>query len=339
MSLTLQQLPAHLKKQLAPIYHLQGDDVLLQNEARDQICHRARALGFIDKQLHVVMPDFDWSDLSVTLQQQGLFEDKTLIDLRHLTGKFDKKAVEVLMPFLSNPSGSKCVIITTGKLTKAQLSTKFYKALADAATTIKLWPIARHQLPAWVADRMKRFGLRASQDAIAFLCDATEGNLVATQQALWQLQLLHPNDTVTLAMIQAVVSRHTHYTIYDLAQAALSGQSQQCLTILDSLRLDGVEPVLIAWNMVRELRAVCRLRSQLDQGKSLSSVLSSVWKSQQAVYQKALRTHSTQQLLALLARGSAIDLIIKGQRQGDCWLAFRSWVLGVSGCPLPVELS
>ena len=139
-------------------------------------------------------------------------------------------------------------------------------------------------------------------------------------------------------MMQAVVRRQTHYTIYDLAQAALSGQSQQCLTILDSLRLDGVEPVLIAWNMVRELRAVYRLRSQLDQGKSLSSVLSSVWKSQQAVYQKALRTHSRQQLLALLARGSAIDLIIKGQSQGDCWLAFRSWVLGVSGCPL-VELS
>ncbi|MBT6669194.1 MAG: DNA polymerase III subunit delta, partial [Gammaproteobacteria bacterium] len=54
MKLRPEQLPAQLKKGLAPVYLLSGDEPLLLQEAADQILQAARSAGFEERSLFTV---------------------------------------------------------------------------------------------------------------------------------------------------------------------------------------------------------------------------------------------------------------------------------------------
>jgi len=331
MQVNARQLQQSLKKELNPIYHIMGDDVLLQNESRDLIISSAKKTGALRSDLHIVTQDFDWQWFADFLWQQSLFDDNVVVDLRHPTGKFDKKSSEILKKYFANPSSSKTLVITTNKLTKAQLSTKFYKELDKHAVTIKLWPIVGAEFSKWIVAKLQQVNLSADMQAIKLLSEYTEGNLLAARQAIDMLGLLHSGQKITCAIMQEVVTQSSRYSIYDLTNAALSQNCPHALQILRRLQSIGVDPILILWSITREVRSLLSMACKLEQGCSLSSVLSSVWKSQSQLYQKALRTLNVVDLQLMLQQAFDLDLIIKGRKTGDFWQSCSLLLLSLSG--------
>jgi DNA polymerase III subunit delta len=84
------------------------------------------------------------------------------------------------------------------KLDYQQLKTAWFAALDAAGVTLRVDPVARHALPAWLAQRLKRAGpARAAegeegQRTLAFFADRVEGNLLAAHQEVQKLALLYP---------------------------------------------------------------------------------------------------------------------------------------------------
>ena len=93
MPINTDQLMRQLKENVAPIYHIHGDELLLLQEAKDAIREAAKANGADEHHTFLVTPDIDWQHVSNTLSQSGLFANKQCIDCTHPTGKFDKKAI------------------------------------------------------------------------------------------------------------------------------------------------------------------------------------------------------------------------------------------------------
>ena len=86
MALRADQLAGSLKRGLAPIYLIGGDEPLLLLECCDQIREAARAQGFVERELLQVERGFDWSELRQAATP-GLFATQKIIDLRLRTGK------------------------------------------------------------------------------------------------------------------------------------------------------------------------------------------------------------------------------------------------------------
>src|SRR6187549_829229 len=100
MQIRSDALDAHLKRGLAPLYTVWGDEPLLAQEAGDAIRAAARASGCGERQVHTVAgAHFDWSGLLGASQAMSLFSERQLIEIRIPSGKPGKDGSEALQRY------------------------------------------------------------------------------------------------------------------------------------------------------------------------------------------------------------------------------------------------
>ncbi len=319
MSISYDQLAKQLQQSLAPIYHIHGDELLLQQDARQLIHAVAKKSNINNKQSILITSDTDWNHIGAQLIQTGLFADKQLFDCQHPTGKFDKSAVTVLTEYCQRPNHDNILVISTPKLTKAQLNTKFYKMLTQHSVSVKLWPVSIAQLPTWIKKRSQPYGLSWETEAIKQLAELTEGNLITTHQTIEKLRLAYPNGRITASLLRDMISDQQHFSIYDLTDAALLGNTAKTLQILHSLRDAHTEPVLILWNVIRQLRILVPYAVDVERGLSITQAIQSAWSSQKAGLQAALQRLNSQSILRLIEQCCELDPVIKGAKAGNFW--------------------
>ena len=87
MQISADQLPSHLKRGLAPIYFVYGEEQLLVEECTRAIRDAAHAAGYLERQVLTVESGFDWNGLFNSTQSLSLFSERRLIELRLPTGK------------------------------------------------------------------------------------------------------------------------------------------------------------------------------------------------------------------------------------------------------------
>ena len=87
MRTTTEQLAPALKRALAPMYAIYGDEPLLALEAADRIRGRAREEGYSEREVLTAEQHFDWSQLRIAGQSQSLFAEKRILELRVPSGK------------------------------------------------------------------------------------------------------------------------------------------------------------------------------------------------------------------------------------------------------------
>ncbi len=334
MQLALKQLDAHLKQKLAPVYLISGDVPFLIQEARDKICASAKQAGYEDRELLSIEPNFNWERFNHTALHLNLFSYKTIIDLRHPTAKFDAQATKALTHYLDRLPPEKLLIISTNKLTRAQQQTRWHKAISKVGVTIPIWPIPPKELLQWIQMRFKSMGMNADPNSIQLLANLTEGNLLATQQAIEKLKLLYPDTNITVSELAQAICNNARYTVFDLTNYALQGHHQQVLCVMNGLRDTGVEPTFILWALCHEIRGLIQLSEQLQQGVPTSQLLNTQWSSRKPLLKAALSRFNLRQLTTLLQMAVQIDHKIKGIIPGHYWDDLTDLSLSLAGINL-----
>lgn len=325
----INQLDAALNRGLKPIYLISGDVPLLTQETRDKIWHAAKATNFLQREIITVEPSFDWDTLRERLHTRSLFSEKSVIDLR--LSKWEERVSKLLLEYLEAPAEDLLLIVSAPKLTSAQQKTKWHKAIASAGETITIWPIGIHELPQWIQQRIRNAGLQATPDSIQLLAEWTEGNLLATQQAVEKLQLLYPDQKITTNEMSSVLNDNARFTVFDFSNAALVGDRKRVSRILSNLQFEGVEPTLILWALAREIRHLIQLVDQKERGAPAHQLLQKEWQSRKTIVGAALQRQSGKTLLDCLQKASRIDKMIKGRNPGNYWNALESLALSLAG--------
>lgn len=331
MQLNVKQLDGHLKGKLSPIYFLHGDDPLLLQETQEMIRTAANASGFCSRERIVIESAQDWVSLTSSLQNQDLFREKRLIEISHPSDKWPEKETSLLLKYLDSPDKDTIIVVSSAKLSSAQQKTKWYKTISEAGTAIILWPLSAYELPQWINTRLKKNGLTADSESIKLLINLTEGNLLATQQAIEKLRLLYPQSQITLPKMKTVLCDNARYKIFDLSNYALQGKAAQVVRALWTLRQEEEQPILILWVLSREIRQLIIYKDQLQKGVPIDQVLRSEWQSRKPLLKSALTRHSVTLLNQLLQRASEIDQMIKGVLPGNSWDELCSLGLGLAG--------
>ncbi len=335
MRLRRDQLAAQLAKELLPVYLITGDEPLQLMEAADAVRERARALGYTEREVMQVEPGFDWGALQAASDSLSLFAEQRIIDLRLPTGKPGVQGGKALEAYAERPAEDTVLLIQAGKLDKGALNAKWAKALERVGALIQVWPLSAAETPRWVAQRMRSRGLKPMDDAVKLLTDKVEGNLLAAAQEIDKLSLLcGPGARVDVQTVVGSVADSARYNVYDLADAALQGDAERGVKILNGLRGEGVEPVLILWSLTREVRSLTSMADELARGASADRLLQSVWQKRRPLVKRALQRQSAKVWRDLLHRCALADRVIKGQAAGSVWDELLQLVLGISGKPL-----
>ena len=335
MRIRPEQLGAHLKqKPLAPIYIIHGDEPLLLMETADAIRHSAKQQGYAEREVLNVEAGFDWNSLSMTANSGSLFANQRLLELRLGNNKPGDAGGKAFQAYAKRIPEDIVLLIICAKLEQSSLRSRWFTALDQVGVAIQAWPIDLKQLPAWIESRMRRKGLQATPDAIAALASRMEGNLLAAAQEIDKLYLLFGGDTrLTAEQLLEAVSDSARFSIYDLVDAALAADIGRSVRILEGVRAESIEPILVLWALQREIRLLLRMRSDVDKRIPITKVLTQhkVWDKRKPLLGNALKRLSAATLQDSLQACVHIDGMVKGVHKGEPWRDLLALVVNLAG--------
>jgi DNA polymerase-3 subunit delta len=257
-TLSSAQLPAQLKKGLAPLYVLHGAAPLLVMESADAIRSTAKAAGYSERTLLQFEAKSDWSALAEAAGTLSLFGDLRILDIRIPTGKPGKQGADALIRLAKHLPEDTVTLITLPQLERDQFKAAWFNALTAAGVLVEGRAVPLDQLPAWLTQRAKLSNLQLSPDAANWIAAKTEGNLLAAQQELLKLALLCPAGTVDLAAAQEAVLDVARYDMQQFSAALQTGDAIRAIKILDGLEAEKEALPLILWQASDVLRMAAR---------------------------------------------------------------------------------
>lgn len=348
MQVRADQLAAQLRKGVAPLYSVWGDEPLLAQEACDMIRAAAKAAGCSERQVHTVSGHhFDWSGLLGASQALSLFTERQLIEIRIPSGKPGKDGSVALQRYCeiatAQLAGDVVTLVQLPQLDRSQQSSAWFAALDRAGINVRVDPVERHALPQWIAQRLAAQGQRVASGetgrrTLAFFADRVEGNLLAAHQEVQKLGLLYARGELGFEQVETAVLNVARYDVFKLGEAVLAGQVARALRMLDGLRAEGVAAVLVHWTLADDIRALKRVKDAVASGKPLPLALreARVWGAKERLFERAVAGSSEAALAELLAAARICDGLVKGLRDPDwpidSWEGLKRLVLMVCEC-------
>lgn len=334
MRLQAEQLHSHLNGDLAPIYVVSGDEPLLIQEACDNIRSAARASGFTGRELFEANQYFDWHQVLNEANSLSLFADKKILELRIPSGKPGRDGGKFFQEYCQNICPDNLLLVIFPKLDRSATNSKWFRTLDAHGASIQVWPVTAAQMPNWINKRLLTANIKANKQAIEVLADRVEGNLLAASQEIEKLKLLIEDDGIIDAeTMSAVVADSARFSVFDLVDRALEGDSEAAARTLYGLRNEGTEPSAVLWALSRELRTLAKASEQIARGAHADSTLQNlgVWKQRQTLMRNALRRLKSGQLSMLLRQAGSVDRAIKGMSQASPWQELTTIVLSIGG--------
>src|SRR3990167_6889246 len=312
------QLDRHLQsKQLAPIYVISSDELLLKQEVCAAIRNKANHAGFTEYQRFFINAETDWESVFNAIYSVSLFQTKRFLDVDETDINILQTTGKRLENYAQHPLPDSILLLRLSKLDKKLEKKSWLQALEKTGVVIPLWPPFRNALPQWISQRAKSHQLTLTTTAINLLAASTEGNLSATAQTLEKLALMQLPNPIDEQVLASVLTEATQFTIFDFAENMLENPAR-ALCILDSLCAEGVEPTLVLWAITRELRmlATCtqEQRIMLFPARRHTGV------------QRLLKKYCVQDYWQRLLAAAHIDRIIKGVEPGDPWEAMAKFI-------------
>jgi DNA polymerase-3 subunit delta len=188
-------------------------------------------------------------------------------------------------------------------------------------------------LPDWIRARLARNGQSVDAEAMEFLVDRVEGNLLAAHQEIQKLGLLYPAGELGFEQIESAVLNVARYDVFKLGEAVLAGQAARALRMLEGLEAEGEAAVLVHWTLAEDIRGLKRVKDALGAGKPMPLALreARVWGAKERVFERAVTLMSESTLAHLLDAAHVCDGLMKGLKHPDWpldpWEALKRLVL------------
>ncbi|GLT20892.1 DNA polymerase III subunit delta [Zoogloea oryzae] len=340
MNLRPEQLAAHLDKPLAPLYVLHGNEPLLVLEAGDAIRAAARKQGYAEREVLVAGQGFKWTELQSAAGNLSLFGASKLVDLRIPNGKPGRDGGEALQRYAKTLDDGIVTLITLPELDWATRKAAWFVALCEAGVAIETNAPDRDRLPDWIAQRLARQQQKTGPEALAFIADHVEGNLLAAHQEILKLGLLHPPGELSFDAVREAILNVARYNVDSLRQAMLEGDAARCARLLEGLKGEGEAPPLILWALANEIRTLANLRQGLDEGQQLQGLMKAerIFDDRRRLaIQRALPRLDGAPLRTAILHAARIDRMIKGLVGGDVWDEFLQLCLRLTRGATPAR--
>lgn len=328
MRVTAEQFLERPPKALSPLYVVHGAEPLAALEAADALRESARAAGYCEREVLTAESGFDWSRLTSAGSELSLFATLRLLELRIPTGKPGREGSAAIEQFCTRLPDDTVTLVTLPEIDWQGRQTKWFVALEAAAVVIEAMPVDRSRLPQWLKGRLARQQQSADPEALEFLADRVEGNLLAAQQEIKKLALLCPPGEISLEVLEESVANVSRFSPFQLVSAIHDGNDAdkpaRIQRMLDGLKAEGEAPPLVLWVLTNELRMLARVRGITRGGRAPHPAKA-------RELERLARRHSVESLQSLLLQAAQIDRMIKGLSNDDPWDALAQLACGLAG--------
>jgi DNA polymerase-3 subunit delta len=328
MQVRAEDLSRQLGKELLPVYLVAGEETLLVEEACDAIIATAVKQGFTERSIHHVESGFHWHNLTNDAASLSLFAEKKILDVRIPSKKFDRESSAELRDWAEaaqeSPQIDNVLLLRTGRLEARQRNSAWFKALDKVGSITLIWPLSPAQLPKWLKPRVNKAGIDIQGEALQYLADRVEGNLLAAVQEVEKLALMDLPQPISLDVLIASIEDASRFNSFDLLDAMMQEDPAKVSKIVKILREEGVALFAILGALTSQLRRLGSTRG-LPQDR-------------QRLMQKFLQR--IRDPGPVLSECAIIDQQGKGQLAGDAWISLENLILRLATLrvmPLPSQ--
>lgn len=327
-----QQLP----KGLSPFYLLTGTDQLLLNESKDQIVLEARNQGFDEKTEITVGNDTKWDEIFEMAQSMGLFFNRQIIIL-NLPENLTAAIAKQLDTLCQLSHSDLLLILCLPKFQKAVEKQAWFTKIEPQLVQINCQTPEISKLPNWLSNRAKSMALQIEPEAAQLLCYSYEGNLLALKQILQLLQLRFTDSKISLARAKEVVEVSAQFTPFQWIDSLLEGKISRAVRILQHLRNEEVQPVILLRIIQKELFILLEitrspqaampnqplytgnLRTEFDRLK--------IWQNRRNFYIQACQRLTYQKLYKLIQALAQLEKEVKQEFSDNIWVELERFSL------------
>ena len=337
MRLKATELGAALKKGLAPVYFLSGDEPLQLGEAADAIRKTARLEGYNAREVFSVEAGFSWNQLTLSADSLSIFSDKKIIELRIASSSVGTDGAKALSNYCERLPQDTLLLIITGKLASASLKTRWVESIDKAGVLVQVWALEGQELLNWLQQRAQQRGLNIDPDGIKLIAARIEGNLLAAKQEIEKLYVLHGSTKLSTTDIGDAVADSSRYDVFKLMDAVLAAQINRVIKILAGLRAEGIAAPIVLWAVTKEARTLIKIKVAIASGQNKDTVFrnNQIWDKRKALVDKALGRLKIADLNRVLVLSAEVDRQIKGQQAGDAWETLLAVCLQFASLPQP----
>jgi DNA polymerase-3 subunit delta len=324
---------------LPPVFVVASDEPLLSLEAQDAIRAAARRQGYTEREVLQADGRFDWSRLTEAAAGLSLFADRKIVEIRLPGGKPGVAGAAALEAHAAQAGAGVLTIVALPHLDRRAREVRWVAALERAGVFIEIDAVDRSRLPQWIGERLAHQQQRAGSEALDFIAERVEGNLLAAHQEIAKLGLLHPAGELTLAQVMDSVLDVARYDVFQLPLAMLGGDPVRVRKMMAGLESEGAAIPLVLWAITEELRTLLRVKVQVQSGRpfSMAARENRLWGPRERLAERLLPRLSIPALAAGLARAARIDRLAKGLRapeaDSDAWLELTDLALSVAASP------
>ncbi|MFK5891861.1 MAG: DNA polymerase III subunit delta [Pseudomonadota bacterium] len=349
MQITTEHLRKHLKAGMQSVYFVYGDEPLQIRDNTDMLRKAAHYYGYQEREVYTADKSFDWQQLHQAASEISLFSSKKLIEIYLPTGKPGDKGSKALIKYCQNIIDDNILLIYTGELESSAKRSKWFKQLQSVGVIVAVYPLKEQQLRNWLTIRLQQNGLLCDTDALNFLAEFVEGNLLAADQEIIKLALLYKADKSTAEPVQTTVNRNStittlsvkqilaavndnsRYKGFDLFDTALKGASSQLLTMIKTFEQDGTAIVWLLFIISKEIRMLATITAYQQQMQlSLAMKKVYIFAQRKQLIEQVLRHSDKIDWNDYLLRLAEVDKQIKGVSNGNPWMALSTILLEIS---------
>lgn len=339
MRLAVAELASRLEAQgsanLPQLILINGNEPLLIEESLDQARDVLKGFGFTERLKYQLESGFDWSNISGAGQSMSLFAERRLIELR-VPKSLGAAGTKALTEICNQAPNDDLLLVIMPALDKRQRQAKWAKVVESAGWVADSYEVKHAQFPAWIKQRLQSRALRVESGVVEFLAAQLEGNLLAAAQEVDKLQVLADNGAVSMQLVTESLADQAQFDVYTLTDVCLAGDLPRVLRIRQRLQSEGIEPVIVVWALVREIRLLAALSGALASGQSRGAAFKTfrIWSSREQVVAAALDRLSGARWLELLVCAAHLDQSVKGQRYeevGPVWHQIENLCAAICG--------
>lgn len=318
---------------LALCYLIHGGEPLQTEEYISAIKENAAKQGYTNSMVFDVNIQFNWEELLNKCQNLDLFAERSVVELRLHSENIGKTGFQALERLLREQSSDICTIIRAPKLKAQTLNSTWAQYIQKNGKVQFAREIPATKWRAWVQHRLQQAGFIPTMAAVDAVSSCYEGSLIAAAQCIDRLKNILPTGNLDVDQVKPFLDNSTHFSIYELNDAAINGDLNRTFNIFLSLRSEGVDPVLILWGITREIRNLLQLRYELQQGKSLAQSAQNlgIWRERLPSIKLSLDRLTAKKLQNLLKLSKVVDGMIKGMTPGNAWEPLLSMCLTLAG--------
>ncbi len=250
-------------------YLFEGTEEYIKQQALKQLCARLLPAGLEEMNL-TDLTDPDADALIAAAETLPFMGEKRLVVVRECSlitaGRKaeDERKVEAITDYLSHVSPTTCIVFYVKG--KADGRKKLYTLLKKKNAIVDFSPMNDAECADWARKTMRRMGKLLNGENAGRLVFTVGKDAALLRQEMEKLaSYLDTREVVTAEDIDAICTRSTECTVFQMVDAQVAGNNDSAFALLRDMIRAGEQRMMILAMLLRQYRILYHMRCLLDE--------------------------------------------------------------------------